>query len=151
MALVVNDVQLTKLHIAPEGTAVTTIAECVTAISTAKEIVGIQSIGNTSVTKNTTEFSAIDTNDVSYSQGANTIATKDITVLFNSADLAGQQELKDMFANNTRHVFITTLTDGTYETFTAFSTKSEKTYEKGSAYIYGATLQPTDIPLDVIV
>ena len=150
MALVIGDVQLTKLHLCAEGTAVTTLAECVTAIAAGKELVGIQTLGNTSVTKSTTEFSAIDTNDVSYAQGTNTIATKDLSVLFNSADVAGQSDLKAMFANNTKHVFVCSLTDGTYETFTGFSTKSEKTFEKGSAYMYNATIQPTTIPLDVV-
>ncbi len=150
MALVINDVQLTKLHLAVEGTAVATIADITTALTTAKELVGIQTIGATSVSKSTQEFSAIDTNDVSYSQGTNTIATKDLSVLFNSADVAGQQALKDMFASNTKYVFIASLTDGTYETFTGFATKSEKTFEKGSAYMYNATIQPTTIPVDVI-
>lgn len=151
MALVINDVQLTKLHLAAEGTAVTTIAECVAAIAGGEELVGIQSLGDTSVTKSTQEFSAIDTNDVSYSQGTNTIETKDMSVLFNSADVAGQADLKAMFINNTKHVFIASLTDGTYETFTGFSTKSGKSFEKGSAYMYMSTIQPTTIPLDVIV
>ena len=151
MALITNDVQLTKLYLAAEGTAVTTIAEIVIAIAAADELVGIQSIGNTSVTKSTQEHSAIDTNDVSYSQGTNTIATKDMSVLFNSADVTGQAEFKAMFSDNTKRVFICALTDGSYETFTGFSTKSEKTYEKGSAYMYNATIQPTTIPLDVIV
>ena len=151
MALTVNDVQLTKFHTAVAGTAVTTLAECVAAIAGGDEVVGIQSIGNTSVTKSTQEHSAIDTNDVSYSQGTYSIATKDISVLFNSADTAGQAEFKAMFGDNTKRVFICTLTDGSYETFTGFSTKSEKTYEKGSAYMYNATIQPTTVPLDVIV
>jgi hypothetical protein len=150
MALVTHDVQLTKMYLAPEGTDVSTIAAIGLAIPTADEVVGIQSIGASSVTKSTTEYSAIDTNDVSYSQGTVSIAPKDISVLFNSADVTGQAEFKSMFADNSKRVFICELTDGSYETFTGFSTKSEKTYEKGSAYMYMATIQPTTVPVDVI-
>ena len=150
MALVTHDVQLTKLYLAPDGTDVSTVLAITNAISTADEVVGIRSIGATSVTKSTTEFSAIDSNDVSYSQGTVSIAPKDISVLFNSADVTGQAEFKSMFADNSKRVFICELTDGSYETFTGFSTKSEKTFEKGSAYMYSVTVQPTTVPVEIV-
>ena len=154
MPLQLSDVQLTKLYLAPDGTDVSTPALIATAITTAKEVVGIQSIGATSVTKATQEHSAIDTNDVAYSQGTISIAPKDISVLFNSTDVAGQAEFKSMFSDNSKRVFICQLTETglvspAYETFTGFSTKSEKTFEKGSAYMYMATIQPVTVPVDV--
>ena len=150
MALVVNDVQLTSLHLAAAGTAVTTLAEITTALLSAKELVGIQSMSPTTITKATQEHSAIDSNDVTYSQGTISVAPKDFSVLLNSADTAGQADLKAMFANNTLRVFICGLTDGKYEVFTGFATKSEKTFEKGSAYMYNSTVQPTTVPIDVL-
>jgi len=154
MALDYADVQLSKLYLAADGTAVTTPAEIAAAIAGGKEIVGIQSIGATSVTRSTQEHSAIDTDDVAYSQGSISIAPKDISVLFNALDTAGQDDFKTMFGAKTKRVFICQFTDDgvvspTYETFTGFSTKSETTFEKGSAYMYNATIQPTTVPLEV--
>jgi hypothetical protein len=154
MALDYSDVQLSKLYLAPDGTDVSTPALIATAITTAKEVIGIQSIGATTVTKSTTEHTAIDTNDVAYSQGTISIAPKDISVLFKSTDTNGQAEFRTIFSDNTKRVFICQLTEEgavspAYETFTGFSTKSEKTYEKGSAYMYNATIQPTTVPVDV--
>ena len=149
-----SDVQLTKVYVAADGTAVTTPAEIATAISGAKELIGIQSIGNISVTKSTTELSAIDTNDVAYSQGTVSIAPIDLSVLFKSTDTQGQADFRSMFNDNSKRVFIVQYTEAgavspAYETFTGFSTKSEKSFEKGNAYMYMATIQPTTVPVTV--
>lgn len=152
MALNITDVQLTKLFIAAEGTAVTTPAEIATAISTADLVSGIQSIGEVMYSRNTTEYSAIDTDETAYSSGSITISPIDLSVLFDSTDTAGQAELRTMMGNNSRRVFIIKLTDDlavspSYLTFTGFLSKSGYPIEKDGAVLYNTIVQPSSVPV----
>jgi len=137
-----------------DGTAVTTPAEIATAITGGKELIGIKNMGNSSMTKSTTEHTVIDKNDVAYSAGTISVAPIDFSVLFNAKDTAGQDDLKTIFLNNEKRVFIRKLTDDgvvspTYETWTGFVTKNDKMYEQGSAVMYETTIQPTTLIAEI--
>ena len=152
MALPITDVQLTKLYIAAEGTAVTTPTEIATAISGADIVSGIQSIGAITYSRNTNEYSAIDTDDTAYSSGSISIAPVDLSLLFDSTDTAGQAELRTMMNTNTRRVFIIKLTDDlavspSYLTFTGFLSSQGYPIEKDSAVMYATTIQPSSVPV----
>ena len=152
MALAITDVQLTKLYIAADGTAVTTPAEIATAIAAGDIVVGIQSLGEVTYSRNTTEYSAIDTDDTAYSSGSVSIAPLDLSLLFDSTDTAGQAELRTMMGANTRRVFIIQLTDDlavspSYLTFTGFLSSTGYPIEKDSAVMYNSTIQPSSTPV----
>ncbi len=152
MALSITDVQLTKIHIAAAGTAVTTPAEIATAIAGADLVSAIQSLGEVTYSRNTNEYSAIDTDDTAYSSGSISIAPLDLSLLFDSQDAAGQAELRVMMGANTRRVFIISLTDDgvvspSYLTFTGFLSSSGYPIEKDSAVMYNTTVQPSSVPV----
>ena len=150
MSLNLSSTQGTKLYVANEDISFNNAFDVNEAIinGVAKEVKVILSISSTSKTKRSIKISVINANEVSYIQGNKSLETKDISVLLNSFDVDGQNELKEMFKNRTKKYLITESTEKTdsvfpiYETFLSFAIKSEKQYQKGSAYVFNSSVQP---------
>lgn len=152
MALSITDTQLTKLYISPDGTDVSTPAIIATAIASADIVTGIQSLGEIGSTRNVTEYSALDVDETTKSLGSITLGNIPLSLLFDSSDTAGQDELRTMFSTNSRRVFIVKLTDDgavspSYITFTGALSSETMPIEKDSAVMYNTTVEFTSKPI----
>jgi len=108
--------QGTKLFFVPLGTAVATADDVNTAITgaDAREVGCIQDLGSLGASRNVQNYSCLDTDDVSKAFGSVSYGNFTVGMLFDSADAAGQAELKKMFAENTNRIAIVVLNDGVY-------------------------------------
>lgn len=152
MAINITNTQGTLVYISPEGTDLSTPALIATAISTAKQIGCIQSIGSVDTTREVTEYACLSSNDIAKSLGSIKAGALDISLLFDSTDTAGQAELRAMYDANTRREFIIQLTDDgvvspTYITFEGAVSSTSMPIEKDTAVLINSTVEMTSIPV----
>lgn len=150
--MTLTDVQGLKVYLAPRGTAVATIANIETAISAAKQINCLQTLGDVAATRNTNTYSCMSSDNVAYSLGSITYGDMNIEVLYDAEDTAGKQDLIDAFENKERRQLIIALSDKpnanvgsspTYVTFeVAFSAQSF-TFPKDGAVMVSTTAKPS--------
>lgn len=151
MALEVTDVQGTKLYLVATNVATSTPAEIATAISGGKQIGCLQSVGETTMSRSVQEYTCISSDESTKSSGSISLGNKVISTLFNSQDTAGQQDLIDMWNNNTRRKLITKLNDNagispTYIIHEGFISNVSISTEKDGAVLYDATLEISSLP-----
>lgn len=154
MALPVTDVQGTKIYLAAQGTSVEDAAAIATAISSAKQIGCLQSIGDVTMSRATTEYTCISSDNSTKSQGSVTLGNQEIQTLFNAADTAGQQDLIAMWDGKERRILIIELNDQitpttgnpTYITYEVFISSVSVPMAKDNAVMYNATLEISSLP-----
>ena len=154
MPLPVTDVQGTKVYLAAEGTSVVDAAAIATAISSAKQIGCLQSIGDVTMSRAVQEYTCISSDESTKSQGSVTLGNQEISTLFNAADTAGQQDLIAMWDGQERRVLIIELNDEitpttgnpTYITYEVFVSSVSMPIAKDSAVMYNATLELSSLP-----
>ena len=152
MALSITDSQNTKVYLAAEGTAVGTVTEIETAISGGKQIGCLNSLGEISSTRNVQEYACLSSNETAKALGSLTLGNLPIELLFDSQDAAGQADLRDAYANNTRRVMIIELNDNagtspTYITFDAGISGETTSIQKDNAVLYTATVEIASTPV----
>jgi hypothetical protein len=143
--------QGTRLFFAPLGTAVATADDVNTAIGSAAEVGCIQDLGSLSTSRNVQTYSCLDTDDISKAFGSVSYGNFTVGMLFDSADAAGQAELKAMFASNTNRIAIIVLNDGvynstngtnpTYFTFEAGVSNQDISIQKDNAVMITSTVE----------
>lgn len=153
-ALKVTDVQGTKVYLAPQGADVADAAKIKTAISTAKQIGCLQSIGGITMSRSVQEYTCISSDASTKSQGSVTLGNQEISTLFNAADTAGQEDLIAMWDGKERRTFIIELNDQitpttgnpTYITYEVFVSNVSIDMAKDAAVLYNATLEISSLP-----
>lgn len=154
MALKITDVQGTKVYLAAVGTAVSTAAEVATAISSAKQIGCLQSLGDISMTRSVQEYTCISSNKSQKSSGSTSLGNQEISTLFNAADSAGQQDMIKAWDENTRRIMIVEFNDQitpdtgnpTYMTYEVFPSGVTIPMAKDSAVMYNAVMEMCTLP-----
>ena len=152
--LKVTDVQGTKVYLAPVTADVADAAKIKTAISTAKQIGCLQSIGDITMSRAVQEYTCISSDVSTKSQGSVTLGNQEISTLFNAADIAGQKDLIAMWNGKERRTFIIELNDKitpttgnpTYITYQVFVSNVSIAMAKDSAVLYNATLEISSLP-----
>ena len=143
----VTEVQGTKLHLVATTVDVSDAAAIATAIAGAETLACIQEIGDISLgTKAVTEYSCISSDSSFKSLGSVTLGNISPSLLFDAADTAGQNDLQDMWDNNTRRILIVELddqitTNPTYITFEAAISAPSLGIAKDSAVMYNPTIE----------
>jgi hypothetical protein len=153
MAINITNSQGTKVYLAPAGTAVTTAAEIQTAFATAKLIGCIQDIGALTSSRSVQEYSCLSSDEITKSFGSLTLGNFTVGMLYDSADAAGQSELKAMFDTNSTRVAIIGLSDGTFSattsptcfTFDCGVSSVEVAISKDSAVMLNATVEMASV------
>jgi len=153
-AIPVTDVQGTKVYLAAIGTDVTDAAKIKTAITTAKQIGCLQSIGDISMTRAVQEYTCISSDNSTKSAGSVSLGNQEISTLFNAADTAGQQDMIKMWDEKTRRILIIEFNDQitpttgnpTYITYEVFPSGVTIPMAKDSAVMYNATLEMCSLP-----
>lgn len=152
--LKVTDVQGTKVYLAPVTADVSDAAKIKTAISTAKQIGCLQSIGDITMSRSVQEYTCISSDASTKSQGSVTLGNQEISTLFNATDTAGQKDLIDMWKGKERRTLIIALNDQitpttgnpTYITYQVFVSSVSIAMAKDSAVLYNATLEISSLP-----
>lgn len=152
--MTVIDSQLTKVYLVPLGTAVATAANIVTAIASAKELKSFTSFGDIGSTRAVQTYKVIDTADVVKSLGSFDVGNIAVEFLFDSADTAGQKEIRDIYELGTRKICIValndkptgTLTNPTYKTFETAISSDMITIALDAAVVYKTTLEICSMP-----
>ena len=148
----ITDVQGTKVYLAPQGTDVTTIAKIETALTSAKQVNCLQTIGDVAATRTTTDYSCISSDNVVTSLGSITYADQQLDVLFDADDITGKKDLIDAFENKERRQIIIVLSDKpnsnvgsspTYITYEVAISAQSYTLAKDSAVMVTSTLKPS--------
>ena len=112
MPLKLTDAQGTKAYLVATSVATTTAADIKTAISSGKQITCLLEIGDINMgTRGTTEYACIDQDSAYKSLGSISLASITPQLLFDATDTAGQQDLINMWDNNTRRKLILVLND----------------------------------------
>lgn len=130
--------------------AIPTAAEIATAISSAKEIDCLLDLGDLNLgTRSVQEYTCINKKGTQKSFGSYSYGNITPSLLFDATDTAGQKDLKDMWKNEERRVFIIALdnqitpTTGnpTYFTFETGMSSPTVGITKDSAVMYNPTLE----------
>ncbi|MEA2091116.1 MAG: hypothetical protein U9O83_01970 [Campylobacterota bacterium] len=148
MALATTDVQGVKIYIAADGTDVSTAGAVTTAIAGADQIGCVQSIGEIASTKNVQTYSCLSSDEISKSIGSLQLGNTQISLLFDTADAAGQAALRTMYETNARKVFIIELNDNagataTTITFNGAISGQAIPLEKDAAVLINSTIEFT--------
>ena len=92
---------------------VATISDCDTAFAAGDRLIKTKTAGEIGGTRNTTEHKYF-ADDTEYSLGAVSYGDLTFGMAYNSADTAGQAEVKTMFADKTARNLLVKNVDGTY-------------------------------------
>ena len=158
MAINVTDSQLTKVYLVPTGTDVSTAGAIETAISTAKELICIQTFGEIGSTRAVTEYKCIDTTDSTKSLGSFSLPNIPVQFLFDATDVEGQAELRAMYPAGTRKIMIVALNDQitpttgnpTYRTFTAACSAENMAIAIDTAVMQNYTIEIMSLPATIL-
>ena len=129
-------------------------AAIVIAIAAGVQIGCLQSIGDVTMTRAVQEYTCISSDESTKSQGSVTLGNQELSTLFNAADTAGQQDLRDMWRNSTRRILIVALNDEitpttgnpTYITFESAIAEAVMGIAKDDAVKYKPTIEITTKP-----
>lgn len=156
MALNVTETQGTKAYLVATSVSTVDAAAIATAISGGKEIACILDIGDISLgSKAVQEFSCMNTDETYKSLGSISLANIAPQLLYDAADVAGQDDLRDMWDNNTRRKLIIVLDDQitpttgnpTYVVFETAVSQPSLGVAKDNAVMYNPTLEITTKPI----
>lgn len=152
--LKVTDVQGTKLYLAAADTDVSDVAAIQTAITGAKQIGCLQSIGDISMTRATNEYTCISSDNSTKSIGSTSLGNQEVSTLFNAADTEGQQDLIKAWDEKTRRIMIVEMNDQitestgnpTYIVYRIFPSGVTIPMAKDSAVMYNQVVEIDSLP-----
>lgn len=152
--MAITDSQLTKVYLVPLGTTVNNASAIATAISTAKELQCIQSLGDIGSTRTVQTYKCLDQAQTQKSLGSFDIGNLAVDFLFDASNTTGQSELRSIYEAGTRKIAIVKLNDQitpttgnpTYITFETAMSAETFTIALDSAVIYKTTLEICSLP-----
>lgn len=155
MAITVVESQNTKVYLVATTVATSTVAEIETAITTAKQIGCLQSLGDIVTSRNVQEYKCLTSDESAKSLGSISLPSLDIELLFNALDTAGQAELRTMYSANTRRKMIIqlndeptgTVTNPTYIVFEVGLSSEGEAIAIDNAVMYKATIEICSKPI----
>ncbi|NOQ31789.1 MAG: hypothetical protein GQ570_11765 [Helicobacteraceae bacterium] len=149
MGINLTNVQGLTATLAAVGTSVLDATEIATAISGGKAINCLQTLGDITSSRSVKEYACMSSDEIAKSLGALTLGNLQMDLLFDSTDLAGQQDLIAMYADNSKRVLIIALNDDptgtthnpTYITFDVAVSSQPISLEKDSAVMIKNTVE----------
>ena len=150
MALTVVESQGTRAYLVAVGTDVSDAAKVKTAIATAKQINCLLDLGDVSLgSRSVQEYTCMSSDAAFKSLGSISLANITPQLLFDATDTAGQQDLINMWDNNTRRKLILVLNDQitpttgnpTFIQFEAAVSSPSIGIAKDSAVMYNPTIE----------
>jgi len=134
---------------ATANTAVADATEIATAVAAGKQVGCLQDLGSIGSTRSVQEYSCLSSDDTAKSSGSLSLGNIAVGMLFNSADTAGQGELRSIYADNKTRTFIVVLNDEitagtgnpTYFTFEGFVSGQDIAIQKDNAVMMTSTVE----------
>ena len=111
MAIKITESQGSKCYLIATTVATSTAAAIKTAITGGKEILFMPELSDFGSSKNVTSYSFINTDEIAKSIGSLTLPNFACDLMYDATDVAGQQTLRDMYADNSRRKMIVALND----------------------------------------
>ena len=111
MAVKITESQNTKCHLVATTVETSTAAEVTSAISGGKEILFMPELSDFGSSKNVTSYSFINTDEIAKSIGSLTLGNFACDLMYDASDVAGQEDLRDMYSANSRRKMIVALND----------------------------------------
>lgn len=154
--MTVTESQGTKAYLVATSVATSTASEIKTAISSAKQMLCLLDLGDISLgSKSVTEYSCMSEDSSYKSLGSVSLANVTPQLLFDAADTAGQDDLRDMWDNNTRRKLIIALNDQitpttgnpTFIVFESAISQPTIGIAKDNAVMFNPTLEITTKPI----
>jgi hypothetical protein len=137
-------------YLVTSATSTATKAACATAIAGGKKIGKITSLGDIGGTRAVNEVKFLSLDDSIKSMGSTSYGNLSIETPFDSADVAGQAELKAIYADKTERKMIIENTDGTYTTLPVKCSSNIKTYAIDAFVMFKATVEQNGASTEVI-
>jgi len=142
--------QGTKAYLLAVGTSVTNAAAIKTAIAAGKQINCLLDLGDISLgSRSTQEYTCMSSDDAFKSLGSISLANITPSLLFDPADVVGQDDLRNMWDNKTRRIMVIALSDQitpttgnpTFITFEAAVSSPTLGVAKDNAVMYNPTIE----------
>jgi len=155
MAISITESQGTKVYLVATSVATSTVAEIVTAITSAKQIGCLQSLGDITTSRNVQEYKCLTSDESAKSLGSISLPSLDVELLFDARDATGQAELRTMYSTNTRRKMILelndkptgTVTNPTYIVFESGLSSDGESVAIDNAIMYKATVEICSKPI----
>lgn len=155
MAIPITDTQGTKAYLVATSVVTTTAANIATAITTAKQIGCLQSLGDIALTRAVNTYTCMSSDESSKSSGSVSLGNQEISTLFGALDTTGQAELRAMWTDNTRRKLILQLNDNagvnpTYIIYEIFLSGQTVSIQKDSAVMFNVTVEISSLPTMIL-
>ena len=158
MAVKLTESQNTKCYLVATTVATSTAAAIKTAITGGKEILFMPELSDFGSSKNVTSYSFINTDEIAKSIGSLTLPNFACDLMYDAADIAGQQTLRDMYAANSRRKMIVALNDQitpttgnpTYIVFEVAISALNTSITRDNAVMAKSTIELCSVPLIII-
>ena len=158
MAVKITESQGTKCHLVATTVTTDTASAIKTAITGGKEILFMPELSDFGSSKNVTSYSFINTDEIAKSIGSLTLPNFACDLMYDAADIAGQQTLRDMYAANSRRKMIVALNDQitpttgnpTYIVFEVAISALNTSITRENAVMAKSTIELCSVPLIII-
>lgn len=138
------------VYLVAAATVTTTKANCLTAIGTGKKIGKITSLGDIGGTRSVNEVKYLSNDDSEKSMGSISYGNLTVETPFNSADTAGQAELRAIYSDKSERKMIIVNTDGNYTVLPVKASSSIKTYAIDAFIMYKSTIEQNGAAVEVV-
>ena len=146
----ITESQGTKCYLVDESEPLSTSAEIETAILSSKEILFIPTLGDIGSSKSVTSYSFINTSEVAKSIGSRTLPNFNCDLIYDASDTQGQNEIKEMYKNNTRRNMIISIRNS-YIIFKVAVSALNTSVLKDSAVMAKSVIEMCSIPVNISV
>ena len=127
-----------------------TSAEIETAILSSKEILFIPTLGDIGSSKNVMSYSFINTSEVAKSIGSRTLPNFNCDLIYDASDTQGQNEIKEMYKNNTRRNMIISIRNS-YIIFKVAVSALNTSVLKDSVVMAKSVIEMCSIPINISI
>jgi len=157
--IAITNSQNSKLYVCDTANAaVADATEIDTAITGGKQVGCLQDLGSIGSSRSVQEYSCLSSDDTAKSSGSITLGNIAVSMLFSAADVAGQAELRAIYAANETRTMIVVLDDEitpttgnpTYFTFEGFVSGQEVAIQKDNAVMMTSTVEIASNPDTVL-
>jgi hypothetical protein len=152
MSIKLTNTQGTKVYVcATANTDVSDVTAIEAAIAAGSQIGCIQDLGAIGTTRQVNTYSCISEENALKSSGSLSLGNFTVSMLFNAADTAGQNELREIYAANENRTMIVALSDDggaspTYITFESFVSAQDLVLQKDNAVLLNSTCELASNP-----
>lgn len=138
-----------EFYLVAANSVLATKANCTTAIATGKKIAKITGLGDLGGTRSVQEIKYLSNDDSEKSLGSISYGNLSLETPYDTADTAGQAELRTIYADKSARILLIKNTDGNFTHLPVKCSGSLKSYAIDAMVMYKATLEINGAYTDV--